>query len=278
MTKQNIRYQWLAGLIDGDGCFLVSSKSYGSLEITVSSDDETMLQKIKQEFGGSIKPRPNLKALRYRLHHAPGLKKLLHSVNGQIRNSVRQPQFKKILDLFNIKYIEHKPFNWQSAYASGLFDSDGCVVLSVKQHNALKDLQQKTTLEKIQRLQAAKKVQLSLKITQKYKTNVEFLITPMFPCYENCSTKEQLKSFGNIHFDKAQNGYYNWYISSKKHILQWLQYTTIFPCYSKKKVHRLGLIKTFYKLYGQKVHLADKQSYLKRRWNNFATHWYSYDK
>ena len=32
--------EWLGGLIDGDGCFLLSKKGYGSLEITMDIRDE----------------------------------------------------------------------------------------------------------------------------------------------------------------------------------------------------------------------------------------------
>jgi len=56
----------LAGFIDGDGCFLVSKRGYPSLEITTSSKDEEILIKIKNKFGGSIKSRAGVKALRYR--------------------------------------------------------------------------------------------------------------------------------------------------------------------------------------------------------------------
>jgi hypothetical protein len=64
---KNTRFsQWLAGFIDGDGCFLLSKRGYTSLEITTSSKDEEMLRKIQNKYGGSIKARAGLKALRYR--------------------------------------------------------------------------------------------------------------------------------------------------------------------------------------------------------------------
>lgn len=55
--------QWLAGLIDGDGCLLVSKAAaaaaagYPSCEITVALADERMLRIIQNKLGGSIKPR-----------------------------------------------------------------------------------------------------------------------------------------------------------------------------------------------------------------------------
>jgi hypothetical protein len=47
--------EWLAGLIDGDGCFLLSKKGYASLEITMDLRDEHALAIIKQKYGGSVK-------------------------------------------------------------------------------------------------------------------------------------------------------------------------------------------------------------------------------
>ena len=44
--------QWLAGLIDGDGCFSLSKKGYASLEITMDIRDERALQAVKNVYGG----------------------------------------------------------------------------------------------------------------------------------------------------------------------------------------------------------------------------------
>src|SRR6516225_9246103 len=46
-------YEWLAGIIDGDGCFLVSKKGYCSLEIVTQLRDKKFLYQIKQKFGGA---------------------------------------------------------------------------------------------------------------------------------------------------------------------------------------------------------------------------------
>jgi len=64
--------EWLAGLIDGDGCFQLSKKGYSSLEITKDIRDKKALFLIKQRYGGSIKLRSGAKAKRYRLHHKEG--------------------------------------------------------------------------------------------------------------------------------------------------------------------------------------------------------------
>ena len=264
------KHQWVAGLIDGDGCFLVSNKGYASLEITVSSVDEALLHQIKRCFGGSIKPRSSLKALRYRLHSKKGLTELLHAINGNVRNSIRQEQFKRVLNLYNIEYIEPCIFTWDNGYVSGLLDSDGSISLNVKKHAYVNNPEQKGTLGKIQRSQHAKAVQLNIKITQKHKKNLSFLTKPFSPLNSD-------NPFGYIVFDKSQNGYYSWTISSKTEVTVFLYYISKYQCYSKK-AHRLRLVQVFYELHAQKAYLAQNDTCLRRRWNHFANNWFRYNK
>lgn len=84
--------EYLAGLIDGDGCLLLNSKNYASLEITMDISDEHALNKIKQKLGGSVKLRTG----GYRLHHKKGMLNLISRINGLIRNSKRASQLKKL--------------------------------------------------------------------------------------------------------------------------------------------------------------------------------------
>lgn len=65
--------EWLGGLVDADGSLQLSKASYGSLEITVQTKDRTLLIPIQQKYGGAIKPRAGVNAVRYRLHHKQGL-------------------------------------------------------------------------------------------------------------------------------------------------------------------------------------------------------------
>jgi hypothetical protein len=97
--------EWLAGLIDGDGCFLLSSKGYASLEIVMEIRDKACLYLIKQKFGGSIQIRSGLNHLRYRLHHKTGLLNLISNVNGLIRNPIRIHQLSRICDQYGIVLI-----------------------------------------------------------------------------------------------------------------------------------------------------------------------------
>jgi hypothetical protein len=64
--------------------------------------DERALQAVKNVYGGSIKLRSGVMALRYRLHNKEGLLNLIIDVNGYIRNSNRLIQLNYICDKYKI--------------------------------------------------------------------------------------------------------------------------------------------------------------------------------
>lgn len=123
--------QWLAGLIDGDGCFKVSKKGYSSLEIVMETRDKRCLYNIKQKFGGSIKLKSGVNWVRYRLHHKLGILEMVNSVNGLIRNPNRIIQLGKICEMYKISLILPSNLTYQDAWFSGFFDADGSVYLNL---------------------------------------------------------------------------------------------------------------------------------------------------
>jgi LAGLIDADG endonuclease len=260
-SKKNLCYDWLAGLIDGDGCFLISAKGYASLEITVATADLPMLQKLQTLYGGGLKARAGSHSVRYRLHGKPGLLKLVKDVNGRIRNSVRQDQYRRICDLYDLTFTSPGPYNWDSGYASGLFDSDGKIVLSVKAHTAPKNT--KGIYGKIERLSHATEIQLSLGITQKYYKNLSFLTQPW-----------NQEHFGFVTYDKSQNGYYTWYVTSRRDIFKMLHYFDFYPCHSVRG-HRVAQIKSYYALIAAGC-ITSKHPNLTYAWRNFSINWFKY--
>lgn len=122
--------QWLAGLINGDGSFLLTKKEYASLEITRDIKNEHALQIVKFYYGGSIKLRSNAKTLWYRLHHKDGFLKLIYDVNGNIRNPYRLIQLNKICLKYNISLIYPENLTYNNGWFSGFFDVDGIINLN----------------------------------------------------------------------------------------------------------------------------------------------------
>ena len=124
--------EWLAGLIDGDGCFLLSKKGYASLEIVMEERDKHCLYQVKQRYGGSVKLRSGVKWLRYRLHHRRGLLELIEGVNGEIRNPTRLIQLSKICERYSVELKQPKRIEFRNGWLSGLIDSEGSVIMNEK--------------------------------------------------------------------------------------------------------------------------------------------------
>ena len=129
---KNLRFnEWLAGLIDGDGCFNLSKKGYASLEITLEVRDKACLFQIKDKFGGSVKVKQGNTWLRYRLHHKKGLLELIEAVNGLLRNPTRLLQLGRICEKYHLLLKYPDPLTYDNGWLSGFLDSDGSIYLSI---------------------------------------------------------------------------------------------------------------------------------------------------
>lgn len=206
--------EWLAGLIDGDGCFLLSKKGYSSLEITMDIRDEHCLNIIKNCYGGSIKLRSGLKAIRYRLHHKEGLLKLINDVNGHIRNPIRFLQFNKICNNKNINVFNPLELSQNNGWFAGIIDSDGTITYN------------KTN------------GQLAISVSNKYPEILRSFVT-FFA--------------GKIYPDRGKYPSFKWNISQKEDILLFLEYSKLVPLRSEKN-KRLLLIPQLYELKSLKAH------------------------
>ena len=229
--------QWLAGLIDGDGSFLLSKKGYASLEITMDIRDEHALQIIKNRYGGSIKLRSNAKALRYRLHHKSGLLALIFDVNGLIRNSNRLVQLNKLCEKYELTLIYPEKLEFDNGWLSGFFDADGTITIN-KSTN-----------------------QLSISASQKTAE----ILQPLIDLYG-----------GNVYIDKGNSLSFKWYISKREDILKLIEYFKNHPCRSAK-IQRLHLVPRFYELKDLKAHKALEGSNLEKSWQIFYKKWLNYE-
>lgn len=229
---------YLAGLIDGDGCLLVSQQGFASLEITMDIYDELALNKIKQKLGGSIKLRSGARAFRYRLHNKAGMLDLINRINGNIRNSKRVPQLKKICALYNILYKEPKPLTIESSWFAGFFDADGTLGYSIKNGAP----------------------QLIVSASNKDKVDLE-------PFREVFG--------GVVRLDKRSNTW-KWDIYSEEAILSFCNYLKKHPLQSHKK-KRVFLVKRYYALKACRAYKQEPNTLLHKAWDKFEKDWRTYD-
>ena len=232
-SNQNSLNEWLAGLIDGAGYFLLSKKGYASLEITMNIRDEHCLNILKNKYGGYIKLRSNANALIYRLHHKAGLLSLINDVNGLIRNPDRIIQLNKICVHYGLRFIFPSKLTCDNGWLAGFLDSDGIITIN------------KT------------KIQLSISVTQKSNQIFE----PLIELYG-----------GSIYIDRGNYESFKWYITKRETILNIIQYFKQYPSRSGKK-SRLHLIPKYYELKDLKAHQAKENSLLGKAWVNFLSKW-----
>ena len=233
--------EWLAGLIDGDGSFGITSKKYTNCEITVALEDEKMLKQIQHKFGGSIKLRSGVKAIRYRLQNKQGMIKLINTVNGNIRHSKRLTQLYQVCNLLNIEVIKPKPLTINNGWFIGFFDADGTI------NYYIRDKENKNRI----------RPQLIISVSNKYLHDIEYF-------------KEIFG--GNIYFDKSKNGCYKWVISNEILHNKFYNYHKLYSSKSFKG-QRIFLIKEFYNLYNKKAIRSDINSLLYKAWIIFDKKW-----
>jgi hypothetical protein len=123
-------FEWLAGVIDGDGYFNLSKGGTARLTITMDIRDKSALYEIKHKLGGSIYTIANANALRFQLSHKKGLIILINGVNGLIRNPARLIQMNKLCLKYKIEILYPKPLTFNNGWLSGFIDSDGSIYMN----------------------------------------------------------------------------------------------------------------------------------------------------
>jgi hypothetical protein len=225
--------EWLAGLIDGDGCLLVNKAGYTSLEITTSLEDLPMLVFIQNQIGGNIKSRSGVRAFRYRLHNREGMLKLIQIVNGFIRHSTRLKQLHAVCQKLNLPLKLPESLDKTSSWFAGFFDADGTITFSMKDQ----------------------KPQLTIRVTNKLYQDLEAFKTVFG---------------GNIYFDNSQQGCYHWSVQSRENILEMTNYFLTKNCRSYK-AKRFFLVKEYFRLYDLKA-FKEESAYF-NVWENFLAKW-----
>ena len=142
--KSDPFFEWLAGVIDGDGHFNSYKSGRSRFHLVMDIRDKKALYDIKHRLGGSIHIIASGNALRYKLTHKKGLIRLVNGVNGLLRNPIRMLQMNKLCAKYDIELIYPKPLTFNNGWLSGFIDSDGSlyfneesgrIFISVSQNN-----------------------------------------------------------------------------------------------------------------------------------------------
>ena len=200
--------------------------------------DEHALLMIKNVYGGSIKLRSGVNALRYRLHHKSGLLRLIEDVNGSIRHSNRLIQLNNICLKYGLILRLPDKLTFNDGWLSGIFDADGTVTINQSNNN-----------------------QLSISVSQKTSE----LLNPLIELYG-----------GNVYIDRGNTLSFKWYVSKREMIIQLIEYFKLYPCRSAKKM-RLHLIPKYYELKDIKADKAPIDTYLYKAWQYFINKWLKYE-
>ena len=199
---------------------------------------------IKNRLGGNINLISGKKAVRYLLHKQEDIMNLLIKLNGLIRTPVRLEQIKLACKKHNIEYKQPVTLEYDSAWLSGFFDSDGHVYFNKNKKYA----------------------NISICITQKH---IEVL-NELALIYKG---KVYIHSYNLDTFNKETHNIsktietrkiksYRFVISKKEDVLNILKYYfSNNPSKSIKK-NKLELILVYYDLINKKANKALKGSFL----------------
>ena len=228
--------QWIAGIIDGDGYIGITKKGYCTIEIVMEVRDIACLIKFKNRYGGSIKSISGGNAFRYRLHHKQGLIQFIIDINGMLYNPTRIEQFQKLCNLYNIDFIQSPILDFNSAYLSGLFDTDGSISMNITSY------------------------QVFITISQKRRYLLDMI----------CSIYG-----GKVYTANNSKTAFKWTVSKKEDILNLIEnYFHWNGCISEKK-KRFNIVKEFYKLSSQGA-FKSNNIYIKKLLENFIHKWSKY--
>lgn len=229
--------EWLAGIIDGDGYFVNIHNKYPSLTIDMERKNLSLLESIYNQVGGilmtDIKNRPNV--VRLTIRKRANMIDVVNRINGNIRNSVRVPQFKMVCSTLNIPFISPIPLTIDNAWFTGYFDSDGTIIGTFNSP-----------------------IGLRIHITNKYHHDLECLV-PIFN--------------GKVYTVSSKNGdiyAHRWLITTKSDILAMHTYFSLYPPRSHK-ISRINMIVEYYELYSNGAH--KKSSPHHEKWLTLAHRW-----
>lgn len=94
-SPQRLRWQWLAGLIDGDGHLPRSGRAY--LRIAAHSREEKLLRQALQLLGhGRLHPAPDSNCIHLDVTGRPALQRLVAKLGGYLRHPSKRNRLRNL--------------------------------------------------------------------------------------------------------------------------------------------------------------------------------------
>jgi hypothetical protein len=119
-------WDWLAGLVDGDGHLRPVGVGGGLLEITVGLEDRPLLEYLAATLKvGVLRRRSSEQAFSFSVYAAPDLRWLLGELSGRLRGAERLPQLAALCGRLGVAFRPPGPLAPDSAWYAGYFDADG---------------------------------------------------------------------------------------------------------------------------------------------------------
>ena len=223
---------YLAGLIEGDGCF-----ERNRLTICYHEKDLPSALWLKERIGyGKVNPIKMKKAIGYYLTEKEGIKKVMNLVNGKFNTNSKINQMIKYK--YDLKYgVKILPPNLNpkirnSYWLSGFVDADGCFLVLIR--NLIGLMSQDLSLKK----KRTGEVRLKLKISQKKGEVLESIH----------------KEFGG-YLAKAKRGEWEYDSTSFTVALKLIEYFDKYSLISTKYIEYL-LWRDCYRIVQRKEHLT----------------------
>lgn len=131
-------YYYLAGLIEGDGCFYVPKtfKTEGgktttaSIEVVFALKDAPSAEFLKDTIGGNVYKRKDKNCVRWMIQDKATVTFIVNAINGKLRTS-KIHYFYNLIDFLNFKGdniiklpLDNSSFD-SNAWLAGFIDSDG---------------------------------------------------------------------------------------------------------------------------------------------------------
>lgn len=226
--------EWLAGFLDAGGCLSVTPKGSCRCHATLDITDEHTLLQVKDKLGGTVSLRKGVNSYLWTLSGKEQMTSLVNRVNGNIRNSVKVPQFERVCKALGITFIPASPLSLDNAWFAGYFDANGTIYALFRDSSPF----------------------LAIKVVNKEEVDVRYF---------------QTFFGGGLSCDKRTD-IYDWRIQGQADIHFMLDYFKSYPPRTSK-LKRILLVNQFYHLRYLRAHRACPITDLGKAWQAFREAW-----